>query len=351
MSGPAETKDSSGRLSLAPTTQWAASIAAVAGGFALVQVGAGVASWTPTLTELPAALGLGLGACLASLKQWKFSPLFLAAPVAGVLVESWLGSHTLLLPGALLGLALAWAHLRPKLRTLDGVNGLLAGVGGAALASLLLLQGLGLPPAAEAIVAGLGASLMLLPVLVRWVPRAHVPSSREVELSLSAMYRPPVIRAGQLYRQLEADADADTLDGLAEVGGWVFNLARSLQTIGRQLETVDHSDLEDRIELLALEIEETTDPFTRDRRLATAKHLQQLLVHADQLRLERDRIASLQEYAVAYLEEARVGLTLARTLPGEQTPGRLNEVLDRLRQHAVEGDARRQSAREVHALS
>ena len=113
---------------------------------------------------------------------------------------------------------------------------------------------------------------------------------------------------------------------------------------------MDHADLEERIELLALEIEETSDPFTRDRRLATAKHLEQLLRHADQLRLERDRIASLQEYAVAYLEEARVGLTLVRTLHGEQTPGRLDEVLDRLRQHAAEGDARLQSAREVQAL-
>ncbi|MFT5586973.1 MAG: hypothetical protein ACI9VR_004578 [Cognaticolwellia sp.] len=350
MSGPAETQDSSGRLSWAAPAQWATSATAMAGGFALVQLSANFAGWSPALTELPVALGLGLGAAFASFRKWRFAPLLLAAPIAGVLAESWLGSHTLLLPGALLGLATAFANLRPRFRKLDAANGVLAGMGGSALASLLLLRGLGLPPAAEAIVAGLGATLLLLPALVRWVPRAHVPSDREVERRLSEHYRPPVLRAGQLFRQLESDADADTLDGLAEVGGWVFNLARSLQTIGRQLENVDHSDLNDRIELLAMEIEETEDPFTRDRRLATAKHLEQLLRHADQLRLERDRIASLQEYAVAYLEEARVGLTLASTLPGEHTPGRLHEVLDRLRQHTVEGDARRQSAREVHAL-
>jgi hypothetical protein len=322
----------------------------MAGGFALVQVGADLAGWSPALTELPLALGIGLGATLASLRRWKFAPLLLTAPLVGVLAESWLGSHTLLLPGALLGLTTAFSHLQPGFRKLDAANGVLAGIGGSALASLVLLQAGGLPPPAQALVAGLAATLMLLPALVRWIPRAHVLSEREVERNLSAAYRPPVLRAGQLYRQLEADTDADTLDGLAKVGGWVFNLGRSLQTIGRQLETVDHSDLEDRIELLALEIEETSDPFTRDRRLATAKHLEQLLRHADQLRLERDRIASLQEYAVAYLEEARVGLTLVRALHGEQTPDRLNEVLDRLRQHAVEGDARLQSAREVQAL-
>ena len=350
MPGPAENQDTYGRLSWAHPAQWAASAAAMAGGFALVQVGANFAGWSPALAELPVALGLGLGTSFASLRKWRFAPLFLAAPCVGVLTESWLGSHTLLIPGALLGLTAAFSHLQPGFRKLDAVNGILAGIGGSALASLMLVQGGALPPLAQALLAGLMATLMLLPALVRWIPRTHVLSEREVERSLSAVYRPPVLRAGALYRQLEADTDADTLDGLAKVGGWVFSLARSLQIIGRQLETVDHSDLKERIELLALEIEETSDPFTRDRRLATSRHLEQLLHHAEQLRLERDRIASLQEYAVAYLEEARVSLTLVRTLHGEQTPGRIDEVLPRLREHAVEGDARLQSAREVQAL-
>ena len=93
--------------------------------------------------------------------------------------------------------------------------------------------------------------------------------------------------------------------------------------------------------------DETEDDFTRERQLATARHLQSLLGHAQQIRLEHARSQSMQEYALAYLEEARMGLALARALPSDAAPSRLGEVLDRLRSHAQESETRRKTAREV----
>ena len=62
---------------------------------------------------------------------------------------------------------------------------------------------------------------------------------------------------------------------------------------------------------------------------------------------ERARAESLQTYALAYLEEARAGLAVARLLPGEHTPEALGSVLERLREHAADRSSRRNAAREV----
>ena len=156
------------------------------------------------------------------------------------------------------------------------------------------------------------------------------------------------MRAREIYQHLKASQpDPQTLDGLAEVSMWVYDLGRSLQSLEKELSSVDTEDLLERIELLRMEADETEDDFTRERQLATARHLQSLLGHAQQLRLEHARTQSMQEYALAYLEEARMGLALARTLPGDAAPSRLGEVLDRLRSHAQENETRRKTAREV----
>ena len=89
------------------------------------------------------------------------------------------------------------------------------------------------------------------------------------------------------------------------------------------------------------------DSFSRDRHLATAAHLRRLLDHRDKLQLELQRTESLVAYALAFLEEARAGLALAKQLPGEAIPNRLSDVLEHLRGQALAGDARRQTAREV----
>ena len=88
----------------------------------------------------------------------------------------------------------------------------------------------------------------------------------------------------------------------------------------------------------------------RDTGAQLRKFLDVLARHREQVELERRRTESLQEYALAYLEEARMGLVLARALPGERSPDRLDEVLTRLREHAKDGDNRRRTAREVQKV-
>ena len=83
---------------------------------------------------------------------------------------------------------------------------------------------------------------------------------------------------------------------------------------------------------------------------ATAEHLKRLLEHRAAIAVERGRTDALVEYALAFLEEARAGLAVARELPGEAIPDRLPEVLGRLRTQARDGDARRRTVRELDRL-
>jgi len=132
---------------------------------------------------------------------------------------------------------------------------------------------------------------------------------------------------------------------LAEVATWVYTLQLTLQTHDEALNTSDVPDVQRRIQ--ACNADDGIDAFTKDRQMATAKHLQRLLEHRQALTKERRRTLSLVDYALAFLEEVSAGLAIARQLPGEATPDRLPEVLERLRMHADAGDARRKTQREL----
>ena len=315
-------------------------IIAFAGGFTGVSLWAGFFGIQPTWS-LPIALATGL--LFARPRRALLAPLVALTATGAVWLAAWMGAPTVLGAAAVVGALASWRHQR----RLDMVNGALAGVAGLG-AGMLTVSLLNLPVLAETAICGLLAALAMVPSALNWRPRPLVPSRRHIALTLKEDYRPPALRGREVYDRLRTQKpDAETLDGLAEVAMWVYDLSRGLQTLDEELENVDESDLIDRIEFLRLEADECSDEFTRERQLATARHLQSLLGHAEQLRLERERSESLQNYAVAYLEEARMGLALARTLPGEAAPGRLGEVLDRLRSHAQESDTRRRTAREV----
>jgi hypothetical protein len=312
---------------------------AFTGGYTAASLWCAVGGLSPLYT-LPLALATGL--VLARPRQVLRAPLVVAASLAAAAGAAWLG-----LPAAFAVAAVVGALASMGRGTLDLVNGAFAGVAGLG-AGLLAVGVLNMPVLAETAIAGALAAVLLVPSALLWRPRANVPTRRHIELTLKAPYRPSPMRAREVFEHLGAQKpDAETLDGLAEVSMWVYDLARSLQALDHELEHVDHDDLVDRIELLRMEADECEDEFTRDRQLATARHLQSLLGHAEQIRLERERSRSMQDYALAYLEEARMGLALARTLPGEATPSRLGEVLDRLRGHAMESDTRRRTNREV----
>ena len=208
-----------------------------------------------------------------------------------------------------------------------------------------------LSAAGAAAITGLISAQALVPLALVWRSGEQLPSERTLKLTLAERYRESPLRALGLFRQLRGMSPAaDTMAGLREVTSWVYRLSVSLQTLDRELEQVRPLEIRTRIADLYEQAERADDGFTRERRLATATHLEKLLEHAGRLDLERERMSSLQEYSLAYLEEARMGLLLARELPGESAPGRLDEVLDRLREHAREGDLRRQTAREIRQV-
>jgi hypothetical protein len=136
---------------------------------------------------------------------------------------------------------------------------------------------------------------------------------------------------------------------MAEVATWVFRLQQTLQTLDHELESIDVVEIRQRIAACE-DLNETADAFTRERKKATAVHLNRLLDHRKAIEIERGRTEAMVDYALAYLEEARAGLAVARELPGEAVPDRLSEVLDRLRSQAKEGDARRRTAREMSTI-
>ncbi len=329
-------------------------VAAAAAGFTAVLSWTQVMGWLDASPAYSLASALGAGLLAATPRRILWAPAIAVAALGGVFLGEIAGLPPLPLAGALIGLGGAWLRSDERSR-LDLVNGALAGVFAASLSALAFWQSwmdFGQHWLLEFALLGLVAATVLAPTLVQFQARSEVPTRRRAELTLEERHRAPVLRAIELYAQLKvARPDEETMLGLEEVVSWVYRLAQSVQTLTRELDNVDSQDLSDRIELLMMQAEESEDEFTQDRQLATAAHLEKLLQHAEQLSLEQKRCSSLQEYALAYLEEARMGLALARTLPGEATPGRLGEVLGKLRGHARDGDARRKTAREIQGLA
>ncbi len=318
---------------------------------ALLAVG-GVWAVQPTLA-LTVALGAGV-ALIAPRRVWA-APLVVALVVSGGLLAEGLRIPAIVGAGAMAGLLAAW--LLPWTATwLDHVNGALATAAGASLGLWAAARFLpaDLPPVAAAAltaaVTGLVASQGLVPLAMRF-DAVTPPSRREIAKALTLQYRPPVQRAVNLYAEAikRHTPERETRRGLCEVTRWVFRLQITLQELDAELRDIDEDEVAQRIaECEADGVQ--TDAFTRERRQATAGHLRRLLEHRAALAVERTRTDALVGYALAFLEEARAGLALARRLPGEAAPDRLPEVLQRLRTHAADGDARRRTQREIDRL-
>lgn len=305
--------------------------------------------------SLAMTLGLGCGVAVIERRRLWAAPLVVAMVVAGGLVAEALRVPAIVGAGAVAGLLAAW--LVPQVATwLDHLNGALATAAGASLglwaATRLLPPDVSpvLAGSLTALLTGLVASQGLVPLALRF-DAIRPPTRREIRKALAAPYRAPVERAVALYEEAERRQApvSDTRRGLCEVTHWVFRLQVSMQELDRELKSIDVADVGQRI-ADCLREDPLADDFTRERRKATAEHLSRLLEHRRGLETERTRTEALVGYALAFLEEARAGLALARQLPGEHSPDRLPEVLDRLRAHAAEGDARRRTQRELQAL-
>ncbi len=310
--------------------------------------------WT-THPELALTFGLAVGASAVNPKKLWASPLVIAAiSMAGLFfyINEW---PAVIGAGAVAGALASW--LQPQ-RTdwLDHVNG---GLGVLTGSSLGLWAASTLVPAAlpAALIAGLTALIVglvgsqgMLPVAYRFDQLPSLPSARQIRRLLRVAYRRPVFKAIELYRGSHRSApDVETRRGMAEVATWVFRLQQTLQTLDKELESIDPVEIGQRIAACE-DLPADVDQFTKERRMATATHLNRLLEHRKAIDVERGRTEALVEYALAFLEEARAGLAVARELPGEAVPDRLPEVLDRLRSQAKEGDARRRTAREMSTM-
>jgi hypothetical protein len=302
--------------------------------------------------ELALALALGVGASLVDLRKLWAAPFVIATVgLAGLFCVA-MGWPAVIGAGAVAG-AIA-AYLFPQ-RTdaLDVVHGALGTLAGSALglwvATTVLPAGLPaiVTAALTTAIVGLVGSQGLLPIAIRFDTAPQIPTAREIQRVLRIAYRPPVFRAIDLYQSSHPSApDRDTRRGLAEVATWVYRLQVTLQTLDHELSQIDPDAVQMRIDQ-NLSAAAGMDEFTRERRQATAQHLERLLHHRQAIAVERQRTEALVDYALAFLEEARAGLAVARELPGEATPERLSEVLTRLRHSAQEGDVRRKTAREL----
>ncbi len=313
---------------------------------------AGLWAMQPELA-LSLAIGVGAGA-VNPRKLWALPVVTVATAVVGMLF-SVNALPAVIGAGATAGALATWL-LPHKTDPLDVVNGALATLTGASLGlwAATALIPVSTPAVITAIftagLVGFMASQGLIPAALRFDSGPELPTPKQIKSELQLRYRPPVFRALELHDKARGHApDRDTKRGLAEVAMWVYRLQLTRQTLDGEAESIDPVSIRERIERYA-DPAPDEDAFTRERHQATAIHLQRLLEHRSLIEVEIRRNEALVEYALAFLEEARAGLAVARELPGDSMPDRLDEVLGRLRSHAREGDARRQSAREVQAI-
>ena len=300
----------------------------------------------PPMQPLVPAAATGLAVVLTQSRPLARVPLRLLLTVGAVYGASLVFSdYNLLAASALIGgLAIGKGILG---RIEAGLAGLAAALLAIWMDGMLGVLSAGMQSPALLLLMGLASSQVLLPAALRFRASAVVPTPSQISRTLTQSYRAPCMRAWQLDQDLATAPDPITREGLAEVGGWVYRLALTLQTLDSDIHSIKAEEVAQRRDGLLAEAATTEDPFIRDRHQGTARHLDRLLDHRVALQRERDRTASLQDYALAYMEEARAGIALARVLPGERTPEQLGVVLDKLRTHAAEGGARRQAAREL----
>jgi hypothetical protein len=324
----------------------------------------------PPLLVLPIALAVG--AAIAHPRRLHKGLLLVPLSVAAVALVAWVGGvhpalwwdgslpplspATVLAAGGAAGMGAVFLDGRPvdRWRVLHGALGTAAGAGIGAWAASQLVPlswagpfGAALAMAITALVASQG----LLAAAVEWRFADRLPTRNKICVALTEPYRAPVLRAWELDQGFEKAApDQVTRDGLGEVAVWVYRMQYALQDLDREAAAIGGSDVEARVRTLRDEAVASDDDFTAERQSATADHLERLISVRDALALEGRRTRALVDYAIAYLEEARAGLTLARVQPGGPMPDRLGEVLHRLRDYGTEGDARRRTHREMGSL-
>jgi hypothetical protein len=322
------------------------------------EVGLGLLLLAAALTLRPradAAVGAGLAALIGALAGIGTTGSWARGALLGALsMEANLPGWSWWAAGAALGAAAAARSRAGAGAEGRAAAGLGAGLGAAGAGIGVGVGALLNAPAATWAVSGLGLGLGLgLSALVGAAKpheRVRLPSAAAVERALGHGLAPPVHRAAALDAIIaETSPDAPTREGLAEVAVWVLRLQWLRRALARELGAIDPEELRGRLARIGEEAAAADDPFLSERKAASAEHLRRLLSHHAELGAEDRRTAALVEYALAFLEEARGSLALARVQPGDQTPAQLADVLGRLRAHQTDQRAQREAARELGA--
>ncbi len=301
------------------------------------------------------AVAVGLAACTTRPRHLPLAAVTIPAAVLAVAAALAAGIPPWSAAGLVGGLAVAWLSLgrRQSWRLLN------TALAGAALLplgllvqhelALLLPAGLALP-VTTLVAAGITSGLLLV-MAVDWRPVSRIPSRRRIRATLAPRYREPCLQAWEHDRVVRTMApDPETRDGLGEVAAWVYRLSIGIQAQDSELDLLSQEDIGDRVTAAREAVYATEDPYTRDRRQATLRHLERMEQHRDALALERQRTESLVDYALATLAEARAGLAFSRRGVGPAPEG-IDQVLQRLRAHATEEAARRSTVRELEVAS
>jgi hypothetical protein len=298
--------------------------------------------------EIALAVATALGAAATRPARIYLLPIVAMFVVVAALLLSAFGVPMVVAAGALAGFAVGTGNF------LTRAEAVLAGAGGAGLGLWLTSE---LPAPFDGAIAsamwtgaivGLCVAQSLLPGALRWHRADRIPSPGRIQATILPMYRSSCMRAWQLDQELTAQApDRDTRRGLQEVSAWVYRLALTLQTLDGDIARIDPDAARARRAELLATGPAGEDAFIRERRLGTVEHLNRMLEHREALVLERARAASLQDYALAYLEEARAGLAVARVQAGDHAPENLGVVLQKLRAHANERGVQRKTALEL----
>jgi len=300
-------------------------------------------------------LAMGLGAASTRRRALLYAPLTLTVALLATATALYFGGSGLAAGAAVVGAGVGIADTGRE-HPWRTVNGALAAASLASVGYVLahlfsetVPKWLELP-----FVASFTALLCALTLVVQgmgWKAVARIPSLTRIRDSLKEPYRAACERAWELDRNVgRYTPDRVTREGLGEVAAWVYRLSLTLQTLDHELAQVPTESIRARIEASARAAAETQDAYTAERRQATQRHLEGVLRHREALALERERTESLVEYALATLEESRTGLVSSREMPGHATPEGISEVLDRLRSHATQEVARRNTALELEKV-
>jgi hypothetical protein len=308
-----------------------------------------VAGWWGAHPDLSLGLVMAAGVIGAVPEKWWAAPLIAAGTILAGLALGSLDLPPVVGIGAVAGLACALVHPTEK-DSLDIFHAAMAGATGAGIGLWLAERSLGPPWVGLAEAAGTAAMIAVPAALALYVvvlrPGLRRRPGVHLLRGLAKPYHPPVLQALDFGRRATRTAtDRQTRAGVDEVVEAVARLQRALQADDDAIRALNPEDIQARIR--ACEDVSDVDAFTAERRAATADHLRRTLDLRANLAVERARTAALVDHALAFLEEAAVGLALAKDGGREGLPDRLPLVLDRLRSDARGALHRRSANAEV----